>query len=133
MQKISFKKFIPGIAWFFVVLYLMCIPGSDLPKVDDWLHKIYFDKWIHVGVFGLLCILFCMPFNKSSIDPGKRIKYFILIALGISIYGYATELIQKYWIPGRSYDLLDWAADSMGTLIGLLFSRKRFNRPAANL
>lgn len=126
MQKISFKKFIPGIAWFFVVLFLMCIPGNELPKVDDWLNQIYFDKWIHTGVFGLLCILFCMPFNKSVVKINKRVQYFMLIALGISVYGLMTELIQKYWIPGRSYELLDWAADSLGAMIGFFFSKRRF-------
>ncbi len=126
MQKISFKKFIPGITWFFVVLFLMCIPGNELPKVDDWLNQIYFDKWIHTGVFGLQCILFCMPFNKSVVKINKRVQYFMLIALGISVYGLMTELIQKYWIPGRSYELLDWAADSLGAMIGFFFSKRRF-------
>lgn len=126
MKKISVKKFIPGIAWFFIVLFLMCIPGSDLPKVDDWLHRIYFDKWIHIGVFGLLCLLFCYPFNHSGLEVRKRIRIFILIALGISLYGFITELIQKYWIPGRSYDLLDWAADTLGAMIAFLISRRRF-------
>ena len=126
MQKISFKKFWPGIAWFFIVLFLMCIPGNKLPKVDDWLHKIYFDKWIHVGVFGLLCILFCLPFNKSAVLIKKRVEYFMLIAIGVSFYGLMTEFIQKYWIPGRSYDLLDWAADSLGAVIGFLYSKMKF-------
>ena len=132
MQKIDKLKFIPGIAWFFVVLFLMCIPGSALPHVDDWLHRIYFDKWIHVGVFGLLTVLLCWPFNKSSIGLKNRIKYFLLIAMAVSLYGYCTELIQKYWVPGRSYDLLDWAADSVGALIGLLYSRKKFTKTRAS-
>lgn len=128
MKTIRLKKFIPGIAWFFIVLFLMCIPGNDLPRVDDWLHRIYFDKWIHTGVFGLLCILFCMPFNRSVVSIQKRIQYFIVIALITSLYGLITELIQKYWIPGRSYDLLDWAADSLGAVIGLFFSRQKFRK-----
>ena len=128
MQKIRYIKFLPGMAWFFIVLILMCIPGSALPKVDNWLHKIYFDKWIHFGIFGLLCILMCSPFNRSGIDLKKRYNYFLLIAMATSLFGYCTELLQKYVVPGRDYELLDWAADSLGALIGLYFSRKYFNK-----
>lgn len=128
MQKISPLKFIPGVAWFFIVLFLMCIPGSKLPEVDDWLHKIYFDKWIHIGVFGVLAILFCWPFNKSGVPLHKRLKLFILISIGTSLFGYGTEVIQKYWVPGRSYDLLDWAADTLGALIAFIFCRKTFGK-----
>jgi VanZ family protein len=28
--------------------------------------------------------------------------------------GLTTEFIQKYLVPGRNFDLLDWAADSLG-------------------
>ena len=130
-HNIKFTKFLPGITWFFVVLFLMCIPGSSLPKVDNWLNEIYFDKWIHTGVFGLLCILFCLPFNRSTVPLRKRFQYFIMIALMISIYGLLTEIIQKYWIPGRNYDLLDWAADTFGALMGFLYSRLKFTSVAA--
>ena len=126
MKVIIKVKFIPGIAWFFIVLYLMCIPGSALPHIDDWFHRIYFDKWIHTGVFGLLCILFCWPFNRTSMPFLSRMRYFLAIAVSVSLYGYCTELIQKYWIPGRSYDLLDWAADSAGAFMGFYYSYKKF-------
>ena len=126
MQKVNKLKFIPGTAWFFVVLFLMCIPGPDLPKVDDWLHRIYFDKWIHVGVFCVLMVSFCWPFYKTTVSSHSKLKYFLLIALATSLFGFITELIQKYWIVGRSYDLLDWLADTIGAGIGLIFSRKRF-------
>lgn len=124
----AFKNYVPGIAWFFVVLFLICLPGNTLPKVDDWFHKIYFDKWIHTGMFGLLCILFCFPYRIVDISRSRKVKYFILVAICVSGFGYMTELIQKYWIPGRAYELLDWAADSLGALIGLLFSRFYFTR-----
>jgi hypothetical protein len=51
-MKISFKKFLPGIAWFFVVLILICLPGKDIPKIG-WLTGIDIDKVIHVGYIRL--------------------------------------------------------------------------------
>ncbi len=127
MQKISIKKFLPGIAWFFIVLVLTCLPGNDIPEID-WplLDKIYFDKWVHAGLFGGLTFLFCWPFYTSDFSARQRLKYFIKIAIAASIWGLTIEFIQKFYIPGRSYDLLDWAADSLGALIALWFCRKLF-------
>jgi len=116
VYKIHSKKFIPGIAWFFVVLVLMCLPGEDLPPTD-WLHINFLDKWLHVCVFGLLVFLFCLPFYRSAFNRTERKYYFIKIALSVSIWGLAIEFIQKFFIPGRSFDLLDWAADSLGALL----------------
>ena len=126
-MKISFKKFIPGIAWFFVVLYVMCLPGSDIPSVG-WLTAIYFDKWVHVGVFALLVLLFCWPFYNSPFNTKQRLRYFIKIAIAAGIWGLTIEFIQKFFVAGRDYDLLDWAADSLGALIGFWFCRKKFSK-----
>ncbi len=124
-MRISFKKFLPGIAWFFVVLYIMCLPGSDIPKVG-WLNMIYFDKWVHVGVFTLMGVLFCWPFYRSSFNKKEKLGYFIKIAIAGSIWGLTIEFIQKFWVPGRSFDMFDWAADSLGALVGYFFSARKF-------
>ncbi len=104
---------------------LMCLPGSDVPKAG-WLDKIYFDKWAHAGVFFLLTFLFCLPFYNSSFKNSERIRYFMKIAIAVVLWGLTTEFIQKYFITGREFDLLDWAADSIGAFIAFLFCRKKF-------
>lgn len=123
MQRISIKKFLPGIAWFFVVLVLTCMPGKDVPQIG-WLDGIYFDKWVHAGMFGGLTFLFCWPFYKSNFSEQQRLHYFIKIALAASIWGLAIEFIQKYFAINRDFDLLDWAADSLGVLLAFLLCKK---------
>ncbi|MCW3092087.1 MAG: hypothetical protein JWP81_3156 [Ferruginibacter sp.] len=115
----------PGIAWFFVVLVLLCLPGQDIPSVN-WLSKIFFDKWVHTGIFGLLALLFMMPFAFSSMENKEKLQYFIRIAIATSLWGLTTEFIQKYWIPGRSFDLFDWAADSLGAFTAFIFCIKKY-------
>lgn len=117
------KKFIPGIAWFFFVLVLLCLPGSDIPSVDDWMNKIFFDKWVHTGLFSIMAFLFMFPFIKSSLPAKEKWHYLIKIAIATSIWGITSEVLQKYFIPGRSFDLFDWAADSLGALIAFLYGR----------
>jgi VanZ family protein len=128
VNNISFKKFIPGIAWFFVVLTLMCLPGEDLPPTD-WLHINFIDKWAHVAVFGLLVFLFCLPFYKSGYGEIQRKYYFIKITLAVSLWGLTIEFIQKYFVPGRSFDLFDWAADTIGAFITFFICQRIFITP----
>lgn len=130
MPKIPFKKFFPGIAWFFIVVVLTCMPGKDVPQID-WLDGIYFDKWVHAGMFGGLTVLFCWPFYRSPYSEKQRLYYFIKIALAASIWGLTIEFIQKYYIPGRDFEWLDWAADSFGALLAFLFCRKYFIKEKA--
>jgi VanZ family protein len=125
-KKLSFKKFVPGIIWFIVVVILTTMPAKDIPQSELFFKN--FDKLVHIGIFGLLALLFCWPFYKTSVSTKKKIRYFIIIALLTSAFGYSIELIQRYWAEGRGYDLMDWLADSMGALAAFIFSRKVFIR-----
>ncbi len=80
-------------------------------------------------MFGVLALLFMWPFYKSATDSNKKV-YIIIAVLGF-IWGYATECIQIF-VPGRSYDLLDWFADSLGVLIALLFILRKINNPRSS-
>ncbi len=125
MQKIPFKKFLPGIVWFLIVLILTCMPGKDVPEIS-WLDGIYFDKWVHAGMFGGLTFFFSLPFYKSEFSAQQRLHYFIKIAIAASIWGLAIEFIQKFYAINRDFDLLDWAADSFGALVAFFICKKIF-------
>ena len=129
IKKVSPVKFIPGIIWLIVILILIWLPGNDFPH-PDFLLIINFDKFVHAGMFGLLTILFCWPFYKTSVASAKKISYFTAIALLSSAFGYSTELIQKYWATGRSYDLMDWIADTFGVVVAYFLCRYVFARKA---
>ena len=124
--KIPAKKFIPGIAWFFLILILCCIPGYDLPKVDDWLIEINFDKLIHTGLFAVLGYLFMLPVLRSGLPAKEKWHWLIRVVIASVIFGITTELIQKFFIPGRSFSLSDWAADSLGAIIAMTYCKIRF-------
>lgn len=127
-RPITFNSFLPGIAWFFLILVLICLPGSDLPTVDDWLGKIHFDKWVHTGLFAVLGFLFMWPFLRSPLELEAKKQYLLKICLATLVWALATELIQKYFVNGRHFDWFDLGADSLGALIALFFSQWRFLR-----
>lgn len=118
-KKIPFTYFLPGIAWFFVVTILTLMPARDVPEVG-WLDKIpNMDKLVHAGLFGGLAFLFALPFFKSSISFKQKLNYSIKISLASIIWGITIEFLQKFYVPSRDFDLLDWAADTLGVIIAL--------------
>ena len=126
-QKIPFKKFLPGIAWFFIVALLTLMPGSDIPKIN-WMDNIKnFDKIVHAGLFGGLVFWFYLPYFKSHLSRPRKINSLLRICLASIVWGITVEFLQRFYIPGRDFDLLDWAADSAGALIALWICIKIMN------
>ncbi len=126
-KDLSVVKFLPGTAWFLFVLILICLPGKSIPEAG-WLDFIDFDKLVHAGLFGGIVFLFCRPFRKTSFNRNAKIRLFIKITLATCVWGITTEFIQKFFIPGRQFDLMDWAADSLGAIIAFFVSKRFFAR-----
>ncbi len=124
MTKIK-PSFAPAIIWFIISTILLTLPGSDIPKAG-WLDKIYFDKIVHVGMFALLSVLWCFALLKKTSDRKKLRQWFLSVAIIWIIYGIAMEFVQRYFIPGRSFDINDMIADAAGATAGLIFSTRYF-------
>ena len=124
--RLTLKNFIPAIIWFLLILVAICIPGYDLPEVDNWMIEINYDKLIHVGLFAMLAFLFMYPIVKSNLQKKIKWQYEIKINMATIIRGFSTELMQKFVIRGRSYNLSDWAADGLGGIAALIFVKLKF-------
>ncbi|RYF91195.1 MAG: VanZ family protein [Chitinophagaceae bacterium] len=122
MKQISFYKFLPGIAWFFVVVLLTCLPGKDIPG-NSLFELLHVDKWVHVFMFGLLAMLFIRPYAMSQLDAAGKLRRYFFVAISVSAWGLATEFIQKYLVPGRSFDIWDFVADVAGCSIAYIFAK----------
>lgn len=105
------------------------MPGEDMPEGPGWFNIPEFDKIVHAGLFGGLVFWFCLPFKKMVIVRQEKVNWFIKITLATILWGIATEYIQKFFLTGRQFDLVDWAADSAGAIIAFFLSRKLFLNP----
>ncbi len=105
--------FIPAFIWLLATTVLLVIPGSDLPQ-DPFLEAIYFDKWVHIGLFGGLVIVTCLPFFKNHMANSKK---FLTITFSVIAYGVIMEVIQKYFTKDRMFDITDIFADCFGSFL----------------
>lgn len=59
--------------------------------------------------------------------PDKHLRnIFAWLALAGLVYGAGMEFVQKYFIPGRSFDVGDILADAAGCGVGLVYSVGRY-------
>lgn len=119
------RFFLPAIVWFFISIILLTLPGSSFPK-EDWLDKLWLDKWVHIALFGIMTVLFCWSLSKQAIVSKKIKGHFILTGILCLIYGITMEFVQKCWIPNRSFDMGDIIADGAGAAAGVMYSFKRY-------
>ncbi|MFS8082373.1 MAG: VanZ family protein [Ginsengibacter sp.] len=123
MKPTGIRKFLPGIAWFFIICFLVFLPGKDVPSLG-WMDNLQIDKFVHAFLFFMLILFFYAPFYKIASSAKQRKNSLILLCIAGVIWGISIEFIQKYYVPGRSFDLWDWAADSFGIALAFLFARR---------
>ena len=123
-MKHKIISFLPASLWLITTFILLVLPGSDIPKASLF-DLIYFDKWVHIGMFGILMLLWCYPFFKTNI---ASVNLFIIIATCIILYGIIMEFVQKFFAIDRSFDLFDLLADSAGCLLALWWLTYRLRK-----
>jgi VanZ family protein len=109
--------------WAILILVLCGLPGSNLPKLSflEWLRP---DKIVHLILFGIQSYLLIIVFIRQYRFPGLRANAIRLgVLLSIS-YGALVEVLQTTVFIGRSGDIRDALANSIGAFIGLYFFRK---------
>lgn len=109
------------VAWLIISTLLLTIPGKAIPQ-ENWLGKIWFDKWVHIGMFGIMIFLWCWAIQRIVSDKTKLKNIFVFIALLCLAYGIGMEFVQKYLVNNRSFDTGDIIADAVGCVTGLIFS-----------
>jgi VanZ family protein len=123
--KINIKSYWPAIVWLTISTIAFCIPVEGLPN-DNWLQVIQIDKWIHVGIFMIMVLLWCLPLVHRSSGKQVVMKQIIKATAIIFCYGILMEFIQHALIPYRSFDTSDIVADAVGCLAGFFIIRNQW-------
>lgn len=92
-----------AISWT-IILFIGCaIPGNEMPDLSHGR-----DKWIHLVGFAPFGLLWCFS--------GRRQSWVLVAGL---VFGLLIEIYQGVMPIGRSFDLLDALADTVGTALGI--------------
>ena len=117
------KAFVPGIVWFIISVVLLALPGNNLPQ-NNLFDFPFLDKVVHLVMFFLLSSLFCFPFVTAAFKKEDLKKLFNKIGLGVIFYGIVMEFIQKYFVTNRSFEVVDIAFDTLGSIVGIMVVRR---------
>jgi len=98
-----------------LIFIISSFPGQNFPEIDITL----VDKYVHFVIYFGLCLLFFYSLKNQTKFTKLRSHPFVFALLFTSLYG-VTDEIHQYFVPGRSSEVLDWLADTIGALFCLL-------------
>jgi VanZ family protein len=108
----------PALAWTLFIFILLALPGKMLPN-ENHFSIPQLDKMVHIILFGSFVFLWSFYFSTKESKETLKGKY-LRITVIACLYGSAMEVIQKYFIPNRDFDLYDIAADVAGAIAGYI-------------
>jgi VanZ family protein len=113
--------------WLPLLLYcLLIFIQSSYPATQSLSSIPHMDKLAHAGAYALLGFLMFRVFQTTRIRK-SAVLLVTLSALVSSLYGVSDE-IHQYFVPSRTADIVDVAADSMGSLVGAIAAQIILNR-----
>jgi VanZ family protein len=115
--RILYHRF-PALAWTLFIFILLVLPGKMLPNEKHFIIP-QLDKMVHIILFGGFVFLWSFYFSKKELKETLNGK-FLRITFIACLYGSAMEVIQKYFIPNRDFDIYDIAADVAGAIAGYI-------------
>ena len=120
MKKLIYKQpVIFSIMWTLLIFVLCATPGRFIPSAN-WLDLLSFDKFVHAGMFFVLCSLLFISAIKYNRPPAV----FIVVFLFCVLYGGLLEVMQAKCFSNRSADWQDFIANSFGCVIAVLCLKK---------
>lgn len=115
-----------------MVYWILLFIGTSIPAQSVPSLGIGGDKVVHFFAYLILSVLLYLTFIfQEKLNFAQRNAILLTLAIAIC-YGVLDELHQML-VPGRSAELLDWIADSIGSVCGVLISSfflKKFKKQA---
>lgn len=113
MIRGNFTRYqLPALVWALLIFVSSSIPSSSIPDLSI----LRFDKVIHAGIFLVFCSLVYRALRYQSRFPLLSRHCLGFSLLLTFLYGILDEFHQ-YFVPGRSADPLDLAADTVGGIL----------------
>jgi VanZ family protein len=116
--RINWSYFTLAVFWTAFVVYGLSSEPSAVPRFP-LLALPGVDKLIHLVLFAIEGTFLALAFSAFR----GAILAFIIMGWGVFLGG-ATELIQHFWVEGRTGNLFDLLADTLGSALAFaIYSR----------
>lgn len=113
--------------WIILIAFLYFLPGKDLPASGIW-DMLNADKLGHLLVFLFLVVFSITGLRKQSWS-GWLAQRSNWVAVGFAIvYGAFLEYFQGKVSPDRHSDVMDFIANSIGAVLGIVIFRLIYGR-----
>ncbi|MBA3680632.1 MAG: VanZ family protein [Bacteroidetes bacterium] len=120
MKKILYKKSgLFAFIWAAIIFGLCATPGHLIPSAN-WLELLSFDKWVHAGMFFVLCSFLFLVAIKYDQSKTWMIVYFLICVT----YGGLLEVMQAKCFSNRSADWQDFVANTFGCVVAAILMRR---------
>jgi VanZ family protein len=110
MMAHRLKYFSPLVVWMAVIYYVSSIPGDEIPKFELWSA----DKLAHLAVFSVLSLSAWLAFDHYGRSRGHSVRWIMGLSIAWCIVYAASDEIHQYYVPNRSCEWSDLAADVIG-------------------
>lgn len=120
-----FRYNLLAIVWSVIIIVLCSIPGQEFPDAS-FIDIPHFDKIVHFGLYFILSIVTIKGIQQQNRFKLLKSHPYLSIVIYAVFLGVSLELIQYYFIPFRSGDLLDMLANFTGLLLGAMLIKLRF-------
>ena len=101
------------------LVFWLSSQSRPLPFLPDEIWS--FDKLLHAIEYAVLGLLLARALRASGFSPARAFLGALLVG---SLYGASDELHQSF-VPNRTCDPRDWAADTVGVALGAGALRQR--------
>lgn len=119
--NISYVRYwLPVIAWAAVISYMSSLSGDNLPDMGI----VGADKFAHFSEYLVLGMLLTRAIFGQA--PKISLSRALLLSIIISVLYAAVDEWHQTLIPGRQADVLDFAADIAGIILGSMLYLRRW-------
>lgn len=100
-----------AVVWY-LSIWFMPPEEMELPSIN------FLDKWTHLVMYGGTCSIIWIEYLRHHQTLNKQ-KLIVWAWLAPTLMGGLIEIVQEQCTSTRSGEWLDFAADTMGVLIGV--------------
>jgi VanZ family protein len=105
-----------AVIYSFVITGAFFISGQDLPKTQFY----ELDKVFHIIIYFILVNLWMLYIYVRNRFEIKK-KWILALLLSLLLYGIIIEIFQELFTQSRTADIIDVAANLVGSLLGIFF------------